>query len=95
MDHLVGGGLRGLAFFDEGADFAGEGEADEVLADTGAGDGASVVVGVGAGADERRIADAAGEFGLHATGGGGGGEVAFGVAGDGADGAEAVGEGLR
>ena len=60
----------------------------EVLAAARRGDGASRVVRVSAGADDRRVADAAPALVRHAAGRGRGGEVAVLVARDGADRAE-------
>ena len=68
--------------------------ADELLAGAGARDG-HVVVGPGAGADHRRVADAARQLAAHAAGRRGGGEVAVGVERDRADGAVLVGAAWR
>ncbi len=92
LDDFVRGGLEGHAFvLDEGADGAGDGEADEEFAGAGGGDGAGVVVGKGAGADDGGVADAIEAFGLGSSGGGAGGDVSGAVADDDPDGAVFVG----
>jgi len=61
----------------------------------GAGDTGCAVVGVGARADDRRVADAAEALAGHPAGGGAGGDVALGVQRHAADGAEVVGVPVR
>ena len=68
-----------------GGNRVGDGVADELFAGAGARDGARAVVGVGAGADDRGVADAAPALGGEAARGRRGGEVAVAVEGDGAD----------
>ena len=52
-DDVVGGLLeRDVEIADAGADVRGDGVAHVEFADAGAGDGATVVIGVGAGADD-------------------------------------------
>ena len=82
-----------MLVLDEGADGAGHGEADEVLAGAGGGDAAGVVGGVGAGADDGRVADAAKAFAGEAAGGGAGGDVAGSITNDDAGGSPLVGVG--
>ena len=60
-------------------DVMGDGVPDEVFAVAGAGDAGGAVVGIGAGTDDRRVADAAEAFAGHPAGGGTGGEVALGI----------------
>ena len=89
VDHVV----RRLGRGDAGepharADLVRDDRADEVFAAAGRGDRAGRVVRVGAGADDRRVADAAPALVRHAAGRGRGGEVAVPVARDGADRAE-------
>ncbi len=64
----------------------GQDDFHDGFAVAGAGDAARFGVRVAAAADERRIADAAGELAAGAAGGSGGEEVSLGVEGDGADG---------
>ena len=66
----------------QGADGSCYGEADEVLAGSGGGDGAGLVGGVGSGSDDGRVADAVPAFCGEASGGGSGGDVALLVEGD-------------
>jgi hypothetical protein len=68
-------------------------DAHEVLAFAGARDRGNAVLRIGAGADGRRIADAARELVVESPGRGGRGEVAVDVEGDGADRAVLVGLG--
>src|SRR5262245_37469761 len=68
-----------------GDDVVGDGVADKDLAGAGAGDAAGVIVGVGAGADERRVADAPGQPVRQPAGRGAGRQVAVTVQGGGAD----------
>ena len=68
--------------------------ADELLASPGAGDRGSLVVGVGAGADDRHVADAADPLVHRAAGRGGGRQVAVAVHGHRADRAELRGAAL-
>ncbi len=76
-DDLVGGlGEAGVAVLHAGADIARDRRADEVLAMAGSADGAGAVVGIGAGADDRRIADATPLLVGHAAGRSACGEVA-------------------
>ena len=75
---------RLVAIADAGGDIGGGIGADEIFAEAGAADGAALV-GPGAGADDRRVADAAGSLGEDAAGGSGGGEVAVLVERDSAD----------
>jgi len=63
-----------------------EDELHDGLAPAGKGDGGGEIVGVASATDEGGVADAAGSFVECSTGGGGGGEVAACVEGDGADG---------
>ena len=70
-----------------GGNVVGDGVADELLADAGAADGAGGVVGIGARADDRRIADAAVFLVRPAAGRSAGGQVAVRVEGHAADGA--------
>jgi hypothetical protein len=65
----------------------GEDDFHDGFAEACGGDGAGFEVGVAAGADERRIADAAGKFTAGAAGGSGGEETALFIECDGADGA--------
>ena len=64
--------------------------ADEELAGSGGGNAANAVLRVSAGADHRRIADAAPAFGRGAAGRRAGGDVAAAIKGDDADSAELV-----
>ena len=59
--------------------------ADEHLAHSGPGNGGRVVVGVAACPDDRRISHSARALVGHAAGGGGSGQVAFGIKRDGAN----------
>src|ERR1051326_9209032 len=87
VDHFVAGLLDGHPFvFVERGDVVGDGVADEVLACAGGGDGDGVVRGVGAGADDRGVADAAELLVRRAAGRRAGGEIAFLVERDGAHG---------
>src|SRR5438552_17696561 len=72
----AGPGERFAAIPHAGRDVEREHRAQEELAVAGAGDGARGVVGVDAGADDRRIADAAGKLAGDAAGGGRRREVA-------------------
>src|SRR5205807_2073126 len=60
---------------------------DEEFAMTRRRDRAGRVVGIGAGADNRGVADPTGRFSRHSAGRGSGGEIAVAVSGDGAHGA--------
>ena len=74
---LVGGGPRALAEHPHpGADFVGDGGADEIFARAGGGDRAGAVVGIGAGADQRRVADPAPALAGEAAGRGRRGDMA-------------------
>lgn len=87
LDNLIRSGLQAHVFvFDQGADGAGDGVADEVFSDAGSGDGAGLVGGVGSGSDEGRVADAVPALGGESSGGGSGGDVAVLVEGDNAHG---------
>src|SRR5207237_2315040 len=68
-------------------DFEGGAIADEELAVAGRRHSAGRVVGIGAGADDRTVADPARCFPCHPTGRGGGGEIALAITGDSTDGA--------
>ena len=88
VDDLVGGLLQGHAFeVDQIADLARDAEANEVLASAGGGDSAGLVGGVGARADDGRVAYASPLLGLCATGGCACGDIALSVESDDADGA--------
>ena len=70
---------------DERCDLVADAIAHEIFALAGARDGAAAIAGIGAGADDRRIADAAGGLVGVAAGRGRGREMALGVARDRAD----------
>ena len=81
VQHLVHGlRQRDATVLDRGADVVGRHCADEVLPVPGGRDRADPVLRVGAGADDRRVADASGALVGHAAGGGRRGEIAGGVA---------------
>ena len=75
---------RPASVLDQRTDVVGDDRAYEVLAVAGGGDGAARVVGVSAGADDRRIADAAPALVGHPAGGGRSGDIAPGIHRDGA-----------
>src|SRR5882724_6917280 len=77
-----------------GRDLEGGAIADEELAVAGRRHRAGCVVGVGAGADHRAVADPAGRLTRHPAGRGRGGEITLAVAGDSAYGA-GLGRGWR
>ena len=83
LDNFIYSGLqRHVLVLHQGADGSGYGEADEVFAGSGGGDGAGLVGGVGSGSDDGRVADAIPAFCGQASGGGSGGDVALLVEGD-------------
>src|SRR5581483_3829634 len=82
----LGGGLRREATADVLERGAHEPEPDDRLARARRRAGAERVVGIGAGADHRRVADAAGALPGDAARRGGGGDVPARIAGDRADG---------
>ena len=89
LDDVAGGfGRADAGEPDARADLVRDDRADEVLAAAGRRNRAGRVVGIGAGADDRRIADAAPALVRHAARGGCGREVAIPVARDRADRAE-------
>ena len=73
------------ALADLRADFVGDADADEIFARAGRRDRAAAVVGIGAGADDRRIADPAPALAGEAAGRGRGGDMALLVERDRAD----------
>src|SRR5579875_645932 len=76
------------SILDARRDVVSYGVTDEVFAPAGAGDGAGIVVGIGAGPNYRRVADTAGPLVGHAAGGGARRQIAIAVEGHGADSAE-------
>src|ERR1700682_3219500 len=82
-----GGGFLGVVMAEVVGGGFGQDDLHDGFAIPGGGDTAGFRVGVAAAADERGIADAAGEFAAGASGGGGGEERAVAVDGHGANGA--------
>src|ERR1035437_7229089 len=87
---FMGGGFGGGACGDAVGGPLAEDQLHDGFAPSGEGDGGGEIVGVAAATDEGGVADPAGSFVEGATGGGGGGEVAAGVEGYGADGVVGV-----
>ena len=77
--------MRFAEIGDAAGDLVGDGVADEELAGAGPRDGADAVAGIGAGADDRGIADPAFGLVVVAAGRSRGGEMTVGIERDGAD----------
>ena len=89
-DGFAGGDFGSCAGGDAVGGPLAEDQFHDGLAPAGEGDGGGKIVGVAAATDEGRVADAAWGFVEGASGGGGGGEIAAGVEGDGAHGVVAA-----
>src|ERR1039457_5945634 len=85
-DGFAGGDLGGSARGDAVGGPLAEDQLHDGFAPAGEGDGSGEIVGVAAATDEGGVADTAGSFVEGASGGGGGGEIAKGIEGYGADG---------
>jgi len=85
-DGLAGGDIWGCAVCDAVGGPLAEDQLHDGFAPAGERDGGGEIVGIAAATDQRGVADTAGSFVEGSTGGGGGGEVAAGVEGNGADG---------
>src|SRR6478672_3639375 len=64
--------------------------ANKILAVTSAGHRASLIVGIGAGADNRRVADSPGQLVCHSAGGSRRGQITFLIQRDSSDGAVSI-----
>src|SRR5580704_11205858 len=71
-----------LSLLDQRADLPCQSKSNEILSDAGSGNSARAVAGIGPRAYQGGVADTPRQFTLHAAGGGGGGKMAFAVAGD-------------
>jgi len=89
-DGFLGGKFGGCAVGDAVGGPLAEDQFHDGLAPAGERDGGGEIVSITTATDEGGVADAAGRLVEGASGGGGGGEVALGVEGDGADGVVAA-----